>query len=153
MEPEPGQSDGSGSSQIPRLRAAPAPKPCSFVLFWTMPKCYPYKITWIVKNQNPISLNFSDIASRCGCTRSEHSRNDNDLMINSSFSNKKYIFRLIPEQINKYRRVVFWRAVLWSRSMTRLRLMRPAPTSGSGLNNFFVQIEITNRYSFLIEVK
>ena len=29
MEPEPGQSDGSGSSQIPRLRAAPAPKPCS----------------------------------------------------------------------------------------------------------------------------
>ena len=26
-ELEPGQSDGSGSSQIPRLRAAPAPKP------------------------------------------------------------------------------------------------------------------------------
>ena len=26
-EPEPGQSDGAGSSQIPRLRAAPAPKP------------------------------------------------------------------------------------------------------------------------------
>ena len=24
MEPEPGQSDGSGSSQIPRLRAAPS---------------------------------------------------------------------------------------------------------------------------------
>ena len=24
VEPEPGQSDGSGSSQIPRLRAAPA---------------------------------------------------------------------------------------------------------------------------------
>ena len=27
MEPEPAQSDGSDSSQIPRLRAAPAPKP------------------------------------------------------------------------------------------------------------------------------
>ena len=27
MEPEPGQSDGSGSSQMHRLRAAPAPKP------------------------------------------------------------------------------------------------------------------------------
>ena len=31
VEPEPGQSDGSGSSQIPRLRVAPAPKPCLFV--------------------------------------------------------------------------------------------------------------------------
>ena len=28
MEPEPGQSGGSGSTQIPRLRAAPAPKHC-----------------------------------------------------------------------------------------------------------------------------
>ena len=27
LVPEPGQSDGSGSSQIPRLLAAPAPKP------------------------------------------------------------------------------------------------------------------------------
>ena len=27
VEPEPGQSDGSGSSQIPRLRASPTPKP------------------------------------------------------------------------------------------------------------------------------
>ena len=31
MEPESGQSDGSGSSQISRLRAAPAPKPCCLV--------------------------------------------------------------------------------------------------------------------------
>ena len=33
LEPEPGQSYGSGScsSQIPRLRAAPAPKPCMII--------------------------------------------------------------------------------------------------------------------------
>ena len=31
MEPELGQSDGSGSSQIPRLRAATAPKPCCYL--------------------------------------------------------------------------------------------------------------------------
>ena len=28
VEPEPGQSDGSGSSQIPRLRATPAAEAC-----------------------------------------------------------------------------------------------------------------------------
>ena len=36
VEPEPGQSDGSGSSQIPRLWAAPAPKPWYFYLVRTL---------------------------------------------------------------------------------------------------------------------
>ena len=57
-EPEPGQIDGSGSSQIPRLRAAPAPKPCCSVRYHIYKRHSNLFISWSSRGGGEVLMLF-----------------------------------------------------------------------------------------------